>query len=548
MKKLLSAIVSGVLSFGNLPVLTGLAESQNSALWEKFLRYDLCITDYNARSEEEKELCRFIFDTEQAANDNIVCERARRILAGDDVGERITLEQLESAYGLWDSQSVYNNVYMWHTITVDGQSKSSSYHNGGWQAYIDRVPDVIRLEPEFCMEYWLDDVRSNYVVFQEKYSPDTIHQFVVYDKDDEPIQTIPSVFDCAMKDFRGDAEYMEQFGLIEKNGGWYYTKPDGTAVFAWSNYSGGQSLEKITEPFVIESEINGCPVTAIERGALAQSPFTEIVLPDLLKIIDGNAFMNCQYLEKINFPEGLEYIGERAFWNCNSITDLTLDCPNLVIAGGAFSELRGLKTANINARDICESAVSNCKCLESITLGDSVENIKYGAFGGNIRLTDINIPNNVKTIGQEALVNFTSVTIPPTVEIIGTYPHKTAEVMTSGIEPPPPVRPLTDKPKCAFNDNCIIYGYTDTEAERYAKEWDLEFSAMEYTAGDVNFDGVFSIADVIAFQKWLTEGKEPVYWKAADYHQDNRLTASDFTLMKRALLKVVIQRCFHYDL
>lgn len=526
MKKLLSAIVSGVLAFGNLPVLTGLAESQNSALWEKFLRYDLCITDYNARSEEEKELCRFIFDTEQAANDNIVCERARRILAGDDVGERITLEQLKDAYGVWDYGSFYQ-TYGWHT-------------------FIDCVPDVICLDLDRYsnsyvwynkMEYWLDDERSSYMLYVEKANPDTQSRFEIYDGNDNLIETIPVKFDSPMIDFRGEKEYMEDFGMIEKNGGWYYTKPDGTAVFAWSNYSGGQSSEKITEPFVIESEINGCPVTAIEQGALAQSPFTEIVLPDLLKIIDGNAFMNCQYLEKINFPEGLEYIGERAFWNCNSITDLTLDCPNLVIAGGAFSELRGLKTANINAKDICESAVSNCKCLESITLGDSVENIKYGAFGGNIRLTDINIPNSVKTIGQEALVNFTSVTIPPTVEIIGTYPHKTAEVMTSGIEPPPPVRPLTDKPKCAFNDNCIIYGYTGTEAERYAKEWDLEFSAMEYTAGDVNFDGVFSIADVIAFQKWLTEGKEPVYWKAADYHQDNRLTASDFTLMKRALLK-----------
>lgn len=547
MKKLLSAIVSGVLAFGNLPVLTGLAESQNSALWEKFLRYDLCITDYNARSEEEKELCRFIFDTEQAANDNIVCERARRILAGDDVGERITLEELESAYGLWDSQSVYNNVYMWHTITVDGQSKSSSYHNGGWQAYIDRVPDVIRLEPEFCMEYWLDDVRNNYVVFQEKYSPDTIHQFVVYDKDDEPIQTIPSVFDCAMKDFRGDAEYMEQFGLIEKNGGYYYTKSDGTAVFAWSDASGDESQEKIIEPFVIESEINDCPVTAIEHGAFKYAPFTEIVLPDTLEIIDYDAFSQCKYLETINFPNGLKYIGSKAFFNCNSLNDIQIDCPELKIAGCAFYGLQGLKTANINAEEIGERAFYCCTILESVTLGEDITGIGAKAFWGDTLLDEITLPNSVEIIGQGALPNCISVTIPPSVKVIGAYSAKGANEVLTSFESLP-IRPLTDEPICAFDSDCVIYGYEGTEAERYAKEWDLEFSAMEYTAGDVNFDGVFSIADVIALQKWLTEGKEPVYWKAADYHQDNRLTASDFTLMKRALLKVVIQRCFHYDL
>lgn len=531
MKRGISLVISGFLVCSSVCLSNATAITQDNSLWEKCLRYDLCITNYNSLTDEEKELCHFIFDTEQAAGDNIVCERARRTLAGDDVGERITIGQLKDAYGVWDYGSFYQTYY-------------------GWHSFIDCVPDVICLDLDRYassyvwynkMEYWLDDERSSYMLYVEKANPDTQSRFEIYDGNDNLIETIPVKFDSPMIDFRGEKEYMEDFGMIEKNGGWYYTKPDGTAVFAWSNYSGGQSSEKITEPFVIESEINGFPVTAIEQGALAQSPFTEIVLPDLLKIIDGNAFMNCQYLEKINFPEGLEYIGERAFWNCNSITDLTLDCPNLVIAGGAFSELRGLKTANINARDICESAVSNCKCLESITLGDSVENIKYGAFGGNIRLTDINIPNNVKTIGQEALVNFTSVTIPPTVEIIGTYPHKTAEVMTSGIEPPPPVRPLTDKPKCAFNDNCIIYGYTGTEAERYAEEWRLEFVPLDYTEGDANFDGEFTIADAVSLQNYLLGRHETglIYWKAADFCEDDQLNVLDLTLMKSALIQTL---------
>lgn len=526
MKKIVSLILSAALTTTYALDVQVTAESDLS-LWDKFIRYDLCITDYNSLTDEEKELCHFIFDTEQAAGDNIICERARRVLAGDDVGERITIEQLENAYGLRDYHSFYDH--------------------SGWLSYIDCVPDIIHLtydrrqyeENDYNppAEYWFNDERSGYVVFKPKSSADTVSSFEIYDKNDVLTETLPTMFECPMNDFRGEKEYMEEFGMVEKNGGWYYTKPDGTAVFAWCNYSGGRSAEKITEPFVIDSEVAGCPVTAIEQGAFAQSPFTEIVLPDTIETIEREAFMNCKYLETMNFPEGLKYIGIWAYMGCNSVTDLYIDCPELEIAKDAFYNLQSLKTAYINVNDIGERAVSLCKSLENVTLGDSVENIGYQAFSGDISLTDINIPNSVKTIGQEALVNFTSVTIPSTVKIIGTYPHKTAEVMTSGIAPPSPVRPLTDEPKCVFSDNCIIYGYTGTKAERYAEEWGLEFVPLEYTEGDANFDGKFTIADAVALQNYLIGRQETglVYWKAADLCDDNRLDLFDMCLMRSSL-------------
>ncbi len=491
MKKLISCLTAAALcapSLAAFPVSAG----ENDDLWERFLRYDLCITDFDALTAEQQELCHFIFDTEQAANDNIVCERARRTLAGDDVGDRLTVEQLENAYGLWDNRSFYTTYY------------------GGWQTYINCVPDVICLNYEFDgnsndyynkTEYWIDDERSSYVLFREKVSPDTQSHFEVYDGNDKLIETIPVKYDCPMKDFRGEKEYMEGFGMIEINGGWYYTKPDGTAVFAWSNYSGKPSTEKITEPFVIESEINGCPVKAIEKGALAQTPFTEIVLPDTLECIDQNAFMNCEYLEKIDFPEGLKYIARGAFSECNSMAEITLDCPGLVVAGGAFYDLQSLKTAYINVNDIGERAVSLCGNLESVTLGESVENIRYQAFFGDVSLTDINIPISVKTIGQEALVNLSSVTIPPTIQVIGAYPHKTPQEFTSGIEPPPPKRPLTDEPKCAFANNCVISGNVGSEADRYAEEWGLEFVAVGGVSGDVNGDSSVNMADAVSIMR-----------------------------------------------
>lgn len=56
--------------------------------------------------------------------------------------------------------------------------------------------------------------------------------------------------------------------------------------------------------------------------------------------------------------------------------------------------------------------------------------------------------------------------------------------------------------------------------------------------GDVNADGVFNIADVVALRKWLLAVPEAklANWKTGDFCGDNRLDAVDLTLMKRALL------------
>lgn len=64
-------------------------------------------------------------------------------------------------------------------------------------------------------------------------------------------------------------------------------------------------------------------------------------------------------------------------------------------------------------------------------------------------------------------------------------------------------------------------------------------SVSEIIVGDVNADGKFTVADVVALQKWLLavpDAKLPD-WKAGDLCEDDRLDAFDLCLMKRELLK-----------
>lgn len=56
--------------------------------------------------------------------------------------------------------------------------------------------------------------------------------------------------------------------------------------------------------------------------------------------------------------------------------------------------------------------------------------------------------------------------------------------------------------------------------------------------GDVNADGVFNVADVILFQKWLLAVPDTHLenWETADFYKDDVLNVFDFCLMKKELL------------
>ncbi|MBR6241936.1 MAG: leucine-rich repeat protein, partial [Ruminococcus sp.] len=263
------------------------------------------------------------------------------------------------------------------------------------------------------------------------------------------------------------------------------------------------------------------------------------VLPDSIEVIDTLAFTDCQYLEKINFPEKLEYIGRLAFYACNSMTEVNIDCPELILRDNCFTESRGLVSANINAKEIGERAFSFCKSLNSITLGNDVKKIDCQAFWGDFSVPEITIPGSVKAIGQNAFGGIRSVKLSVYPKILGAYPHKTTEILLSGLQPPPPVRPLQDDPQCVFDEDCTVYGYAGTSDEKYADEWELNFVPLDYLKGDVNFDGEFNVADVVTINSFMhgSKDQEIVYWKAADVCEDDVIDIFDLLKLKEDLVK-----------
>ncbi len=120
--------------------------------------------------------------------------------------------------------------------------------------------------------------------------------------------------------------------------------------------------------------------------------------------ISDIAFISCKHLKEVNFKEAtsLTRIGDRAFYQCNNLSTITLPA---------------------SVQNIGKSAFSKCKNLSTLTFEEpsQIESIGDNAFHGS-GLVQINIPAGVNTIGENAFSkceNLTTITLPASVKSIG---------------------------------------------------------------------------------------------------------------------------------
>ena len=153
--------------------------------------------------------------------------------------------------------------------------------------------------------------------------------------------------------------------------------------------------------------------------------------------IGSYSFFNCKSLTSISIPNSVTKIGDMAFSYCNSlssirISDIAAWCSiifsgmesNPLSSGGKFylndEEIKDLTIPN-RVTSIGQFAFTNCKSLSSVTIPDGVTSIGGNAFSYCSNLTSITIPNSVTSIGQFAFTDcssLTSVVIPDGITII----------------------------------------------------------------------------------------------------------------------------------
>ena len=160
----------------------------------------------------------------------------------------------------------------------------------------------------------------------------------------------------------------------------------------------------------------------------------EVSLPGSLRIISNAAFLNCQKLEQLSIPEGVEIL-QKPFAYCESLKEISLPKTLKEIRDGLVEGLSSLQSVTLSSNPyfVMEDGVlfdskketlfwrSHTLPDNSYTIPRGVITIAVNAFEFNHQLTGINIPDTVKTIMRGAFYECPNL-------IISCHPGSTAEI------------------------------------------------------------------------------------------------------------------------
>jgi hypothetical protein len=147
------------------------------------------------------------------------------------------------------------------------------------------------------------------------------------------------------------------------------------------------------------------------KAFIACQTLVEVEFSEGLQVIGRKAFWDCQNLKHINkFPSTLKETHYEAFWCCSSLDSIEFPEGLQVIGDDAFALCRALKRIKIPSAHLVigERAFAECTCLVSVELPEGLQAIGTFWFGYCTSLTTVNVPSSVIEIQDSAFADCTS--------------------------------------------------------------------------------------------------------------------------------------------
>ena len=138
--------------------------------------------------------------------------------------------------------------------------------------------------------------------------------------------------------------------------------------------------------------------------------------------IGKSGFYNCQSLSSITLPNTINSIAAKAFESCKSLSSITLPNSITIFGGYIFKGCAFTSIPNLNGCSSLPTGMfSNCLSFETITISNSFTSIGKCAFEQCNNLTSVTIPNTVTNINEQAFrgcINLQTVNLPSNLSII----------------------------------------------------------------------------------------------------------------------------------
>lgn len=258
-----------------------------------------------------------------------------------------------------------------------------------------------------------------------------------------------------------------------------------------------------------------------------------VVIPEGVKRIGGNPdnsiFEDTETeIKSVVIPDSVIEIGERAFYTCLQLEEVTMGNGVKKIGQEAFAGCFKMKTIHLSdsLQEIGLRAFNFCESLEALELPSSLRNIEMEAFGNFISLKSLNIPDGVQAIPPGTFDRCSSMEelyIPSSVTKIGAG----SKLM------PQYVGERTGLEDC---DNLTIYGAAGSAAEKYAQEKDITFVEDESMQSTVIPD---SEEEELETQEEVEEEEEAIE-EETDKDEEEKKESTQKTQSKTSVDRVQI--------
>ena len=197
---------------------------------------------------------------------------------------------------------------------------------------------------------------------------------------------VTPVFASLADEYEGDDEsyYDERLSQLNTvlSGDWLYlVQEDGTA--ALERYQG--TATDITVPVTLD----GLKVTLLDSFCFPQDATLSVTVPAGITALATDAFL-FSFVNTVQLSEGLQTIGDTAFFGCEKLTALAIPSTVTSIGKGAFQ---------------------GCYLLTEITIPDGITALADNLLCDCTGLKRVTLPASVQAVGDLALPENTAFTI-----------------------------------------------------------------------------------------------------------------------------------------
>ena len=191
---------------------------------------------------------------------------------------------------------------------------------------------------------------------------------------------------------------LEQTVVQGKNATAPVVAKEGCYLHSWS-----ASFKRVTHDMVVEAVWEWETSTGFEYTSTENRDYCEIVKS--YEHLYGDVYVGVYHDEK-----KILGIQDQAFYNRDGITNIYMLDGMLYIGEYAFAECELLETVELPAslKKLGKNAFENCKSLKKVVFPEDMTEIPEYAFAGCTALEEIVIPANIKTIGENAFAGCTS--------------------------------------------------------------------------------------------------------------------------------------------